>query len=98
DGLDIGASLYIYYREECVVYLYSDWKDTQTKKQSYTSDTIQLVFSTSKRILATVIALCVKRGWLDYDALIAEYWSEFASSGKQVEFICEIYLISILFL
>jgi len=89
DELDIGASLCIYYRGECVVDLCGGWKDTQTKKEPYTSDTLQLVFSTSKGIIATAIALCVERGWIDYDAPVAQYWPEFASNGKQVEMIYE---------
>jgi hypothetical protein len=31
DGLDIGASLSIYYRGECVVDLYGGWKDIERK-------------------------------------------------------------------
>jgi CubicO group peptidase (beta-lactamase class C family) len=89
DGLDIGASLCIYYRGDCVVDLCGGWKDVQTKKVPYTPDTLQLVFSTSKGIIAAAIALCVDRGWLDYDAPVAQYWSEFAANGKQVKTIDE---------
>jgi CubicO group peptidase (beta-lactamase class C family) len=89
DELDIGASLCIYYRGECVVDLCGGWKDPQTKIEPYTPDTLQLVFSTSKGIIAAAIALCVDRGWLDYDAPIAQYWPEFASNGKQVEMLPE---------
>ena len=84
NGLDIGASLCVYYRGECVVDLCGGWKDLQTKKKSYTSDTLQLVFSVSKGVMAAAIALCVERGWLDYDAPAAQYWPEFAANGKQV--------------
>ena len=86
DGLDIGASLSIYYRGECVVDLYGSWKDKQTKKEAYTSDTLQVVFSLSKGVIAAAIALCVEKGWLDYDAPIAKYWPEFGVNGKEVRF------------
>lgn len=85
DGLDIGASLCIYYRGECVVDLYGGWKDIQTKKEPYTSDTLQVVFSLSKGVIGAAIALCVERGWLDYDTPIAKYWPEFGVNGKEVE-------------
>ncbi len=84
DELDIGASLCVYHRGECVVDLYGGWRDPQTKKEPYTSDTLQLIFSTSKGVMAAAIALCVERGWLDYDAPVAKYWPEFAANGKEV--------------
>ncbi len=84
DELDIGASLCVYHRGECVVDLYGGWRDPQTKKEPYTSDTLQLIFSTSKGVMAAAIALCVERGWLDYDAPVAKYWPEFAVNGKEV--------------
>ncbi|UJR08147.1 hypothetical protein I4U23_012423 [Adineta vaga] len=83
DGLDIGASLSIYYRGKCVVDLYGGWKDFEKKNKPYTSDTLQLVFSTSKGILSAAIALCVEKGWLDYDATITKYWPEFGQNGKE---------------
>jgi len=85
DGLDIGASLSVYYRGECVVDLYGGWKDIQTKNEPYTTDTLQVIFSTSKGILSAAVALCVERGWLDYDAPITKYWPEFGTNGKEVE-------------
>lgn len=88
DELDIGAGLCIYYRGKCVVDLCGGWKDVRTKVEPYTPDTLQLVYSTSKGIVAAAIALCVERGWLDYDAPVAQYWPEFAANGKQVLISC----------
>jgi CubicO group peptidase (beta-lactamase class C family) len=85
DGLDIGASLSIYYRGECVVDLYGGWKDIQTKIEPYTPDTLQLIFSSSKGVIAAAIALCVERDWLNYDVPVAKYWPEFGVNGKEVE-------------
>jgi CubicO group peptidase (beta-lactamase class C family) len=86
DGLDIGASLCVYQRGQCVVDLFGGWKDPQTRNEPYKQDTLQLVFSTSKGVMAAAIALCVERGWLDYDAPVVQYWPEFAANGKQVDF------------
>jgi CubicO group peptidase (beta-lactamase class C family) len=97
DGLDIGASLCIYYRGKCVVDLCGGWKDAQKKEEPYTPDTLQLVYSTSKGITSAAIALCVERGWLDYDAPVAQYWPEFAANGKQVEIIYDIYVLILCF-
>ena len=84
DGLDIGAGLCVYHRGQCVVDLCGGWKDVQTKKEPYTPETLQLVFSTTKGVAAAAVAICVDRGWLDYDITVAQYWPEFASNGKQV--------------
>ncbi len=84
DGLDIGASLSIYYRGECVVDLYGGWKDIERKNEAYTSDSLQVVFSSSKGVIAAAIVVCVEKGWLDYDTPIAKYWPEFGVNGKEV--------------
>ncbi|CAF3438047.1 unnamed protein product [Rotaria sp. Silwood1] len=83
EGLDIGASLCVYHQGQCVVDLYGGWKDLQRNKEPYTSDTLQLVFSVSKGIMAAAIALCVEKGWLNYDKPVAQYWPKFATNGKQ---------------
>ena len=41
-----------------------------------------MVYSTSKGLAAMTVALAHSRGWLDYDAAVAEYWPEFAQNGK----------------
>lgn len=84
DGHDIGASLCIFHQGKCVVNLSGGWKDAKTKKEPYTQDTLQLLFSTSKGIIAAALALCVEKGWLDYHAPVTKYWPEFGANGKQV--------------
>ncbi|CAF2747929.1 unnamed protein product [Rotaria sp. Silwood2] len=83
EGLDIGASLCVYHRGKCVVDLSGGWKDAKTKKEPYTDDTLQLTFSTAKGIMAAAVALCVERGWLDYDAPVTKYWPQFGQNGKE---------------
>jgi CubicO group peptidase (beta-lactamase class C family) len=63
DQSDLGASLAVYYRGELVVNIWGGWFDEQ-RTESYTDDTLQLVFSTSKGLVAAAIALCVQRGLL----------------------------------
>ena len=84
EGLDIGASLCVYHEQKCVVDLYGGWKDIEKSKEPYRSDTLQLVFSTSKGIMSAAIALCVEKGWLDYNKPVAQYWPSFGTNGKQV--------------
>ena len=41
-----------------------------------------LVNSTTKGLAAMTLAVADSRGWIDYDAPVAEYWPEFAQNGK----------------
>lgn len=45
-------------------------------------DTLQLIFSGTKGLVATCLLLLVERGQLDLDAPVAACWPEFATSGK----------------
>jgi CubicO group peptidase (beta-lactamase class C family) len=84
DGLDIGAICCVYHQGQCVLDLSGGWKDSEKTTEPYTSDTLQLVFSTSKGVMAAAIALCVEKGWLDYDSPVAKYWPEFTANEKRV--------------
>ena len=41
-----------------------------------------VVHSTTKGLAAMTVAVANSRGWIDYDAPVAEYWPEFAQNGK----------------
>jgi CubicO group peptidase (beta-lactamase class C family) len=55
----------------------------QAQTKAYTNETLQLVFSTSKGLVAVAVALCVQRGLLDYSALVTKYWPEYGQHGKE---------------
>lgn len=44
--------------------------------------TLTPVFSTGKAVMALLIATCVERGLLDYEATVARYWPAFGQAGK----------------
>jgi CubicO group peptidase (beta-lactamase class C family) len=46
-------------------------------------DTVQLVFSGAKGLVAVCILLLIERGQIDLDAPVSDYWPEFAASGKR---------------
>jgi CubicO group peptidase (beta-lactamase class C family) len=81
-GLDTGASVAIYHQGQLVVDLSGGWFD-QSRTKPYDSDTLQLVFSTSKGVVAAAAALCVQQGLLDYSALVTKYWPEYGQNGKE---------------
>lgn len=79
---DLGGSVAIYHQGKLVVDLWGGWFD-ESKTQPYTNDTLQLVFSTTKGLVAIAAALCVQRGLLDYSALVTTYWPEYGNHGKE---------------
>jgi CubicO group peptidase (beta-lactamase class C family) len=84
DELDIGASVSVYHQGKCVIDLCGGWKDPQRTEEPYTPETLQLVFSVSKGVMAAAITLCIDRGWLDFEAPVVQYWPEFGVNGKEV--------------
>lgn len=81
-GEDLGASVAIYHQGQLVVDLKGGWFD-QSETRPYDDDTLQLVFSTTKGLVAVAVALCVQRGLLDYSALVTTYWPEYGQNGKE---------------
>ena len=83
EQLDVGATLCVYHRNECVVDLTGGWLDSEDHAKPYQHNTLQIVYSTGKGIIATAVAICVQRGWLNYEESVAKYWPEFGQNGKQ---------------
>lgn len=80
-GKELGCGVAVYHRGQLVVDLVAGWSDTD-QTTPYSHDTLQVVFSTTKGIAATAVAMCVQRGLLDYHEPVAHYWPEFAAHGK----------------
>ncbi len=78
---DIGAAVCVYYEGRPVVDLWGGIADPDTGRP-WARDTLQLVYSATKGVTATVAHLLAQRGLLDLDAPVAEYWPEFAANGK----------------
>ena len=79
-GEEVGASVAVYHRGKPVVHLWGGSFDGG--HSPYDDSTLQLVFSTTKRITAIAVAICAQRGLLDYAAPVSAYWPEFAAKGK----------------
>lgn len=77
---DLGASVAVYHGGRCVVDIAAG--SFGIDGGAYTTDTLQLVFSTSKGITSIAVAMCVERGLLSYGEPVATYWPEFAAEGK----------------
>ena len=51
--------------------------------QPYTGDTLQMVMSSTKGVVAIAAHMLAQEGRLDLDAPVTEYWPEFAAEGKE---------------
>jgi CubicO group peptidase (beta-lactamase class C family) len=78
---EVGAGVAVYHRGQKVIDLTGGFFD-ETGTQPYGSETLQLVFSTTKGITAIAVAMCVERGLLRYEDRVAQHWPEFAQAGK----------------
>jgi len=78
---EIGAAVAAYWRGEKVVDLWGG-RRTPAGEEPWNEDTLVVVNSTTKGLAAMTVAVANSRGWIDYDAPVAEYWPEFAQNGK----------------
>ena len=78
----MGGACCVYHRGEKVVDLWGGVRNKSTG-ELWEADTMVLVWSATKGLAAMTLALAHSRGWLDYEAPIAQYWPEFAQQGKE---------------
>ena len=78
---EIGAAVAAYWRGERVVDLWGG-RRSPNDNSPWNRDTMVVVMSTTKGLSAMTLAIANARGWIDYDALVARYWPEFAQNGK----------------
>ncbi|MFI1097227.1 serine hydrolase domain-containing protein [Streptomyces sp. NPDC020917] len=79
---DVGAAFAAYRDGEPVVDLWGGLADPDTEAP-WREDTVQLVFSGAKGLVAACVLLLVERGLVDLGAPLARYWPEFAAAGKE---------------
>ncbi|MFD9895145.1 serine hydrolase domain-containing protein [Amycolatopsis sp. NPDC059027] len=58
------------------------WGGSARPGVAWTRDTLVVLFSGTKGVVATVAAILAARGLLDPDERVATYWPEFAQNGK----------------
>ena len=80
EGYELGAQFVVYVKGEKVVDLCGR---SEKNPVSYSADSLQNVWSSSKAVESLVVALLVDRGLLSYHAPIANYWPAFGQNGKE---------------
>ncbi|MEV4169169.1 serine hydrolase domain-containing protein [Nonomuraea sp. NPDC049709] len=81
-GRELGACVAVYHRGQAVVNLWGGLTGAQDDAPEWRPDTITLLASATKGLIAATAMLLVDRGILDLDAPVADYWPQFAARGK----------------
>jgi CubicO group peptidase (beta-lactamase class C family) len=71
---EVGAACCVYAQGRKVVDLWGG---------NYEPDTLQMVMSSSKGVVAVAAHILAQEGGLDFEAPVTRYWPEFARAGKQ---------------
>jgi CubicO group peptidase (beta-lactamase class C family) len=79
---ETGAAFALYVKGVKVVDIWGGVADVDSGRE-WDSDTLALVFSTTKGVTAICAHLLAQRGELDLDAPVAAYWPEFKAEGKE---------------
>jgi CubicO group peptidase (beta-lactamase class C family) len=75
-----GAQLCIYRHGERVADLWAGYDPANNRP--YGEDTIGVMMSCTKGVVAAAIHILADRGLVDFDAPLAKYWPEFGAAGK----------------
>jgi CubicO group peptidase (beta-lactamase class C family) len=78
---EVGAAVCVYLDGRPVVDLWGGLADA-TDARPWESDTVTLVYSSTKGVTSVCANLLIEQGRLDPDATVAVYWPEFAANGK----------------
>lgn len=80
DGDKAGGACVIFKDGQCVLeYAFGQ----ANANDDWSSRTLSVNFSIGKGVLATLVAVLVSAGILDYDKPIAHYWTDFGTNGKE---------------
>ena len=85
-GLERNSQCCIFHKGNLVVDIYGTNQVATMNTgppRGYNSDTVQIVFSSTKALASVCMAVCADRGWLNYDDKVSKHWPEFAQNGKE---------------
>jgi CubicO group peptidase (beta-lactamase class C family) len=77
---DIGAAFAAVHQGRKVVDL---WGGNAAPGVPWKEDTLQVIYSGTKGLMASCMLILIERGLIDLDAPVAKYWPEFAANGKE---------------
>ncbi|VDM60319.1 unnamed protein product [Angiostrongylus costaricensis] len=77
-----GASFAVFHNGKLVVDLWGGVNDRQTG-QMWTENTMSILFSTTKSITATILAVVMDQESVPYSRKVSDFWPAFSKNGKQ---------------
>jgi CubicO group peptidase (beta-lactamase class C family) len=78
---EVGAACCVHLHGRRVVDLWGG-VTTPGGSEPYTGETLQMVWSTTKGVVAMAAHILAQEGKLDFDAPVTDYWPEFGAEGK----------------
>lgn len=81
EGLELGARFSVCLDGEVILDLMGGHADL-ARARPFGEDTLVPVFSTTKAVMAVMIARLVDRGLTDYETRVADIWPAFGQAGK----------------
>ncbi len=79
NGRGENAQVCVYVKGEKVADLWG----SSVGNESYSGDSIQTIFSSTKTVTSVVFACLVDKGLLDYGEKVTTYWPEFGRTGRE---------------
>lgn len=79
---EVGAAFAAHVDGELVVDIWGGISD-QASQAPWTKDTLSVIFSGTKGVVAVAALLLIDRGELSLEEPVATYWPEFAAAGKE---------------
>lgn len=79
---ELGASLCVWHAGRKVVDLWGGHQDAK-KTIAWQEDTINIVFSSTKGLVALCFLMLAERGDFSYEETVASYWPEFGEGDKE---------------
>ncbi|WP_412538966.1 serine hydrolase domain-containing protein [Longispora sp. K20-0274] len=89
EGREVGAALSVVRDGDLVVDLWGGLADRDTGRP-WAPDTLQLVYSGTKALVATCVLVLVERGQINLDNPLSGYWPQFAARGKSRVTVAEV--------
>lgn len=83
EDIEVGASLSVVLEGETIIDLWGGWRDRE-RTIPWTEDTLVNVYSTTKGMGSTAMAVLAEDGKVDFDVPAVQYWPEFGAHGKDV--------------
>lgn len=88
---EVGAAFAACLDGETVVDLWGGLADAGSSPQPWQRDTLQLIFSGTKGLVATCALMLIDRGLLALDDPVCKHWLEFAAASKEHVTVAEIF-------